>query len=109
MKKIKSNNKNVTFRKDVLKKTTISCSDKTIQLLNQVIKKKIEFSIDDGTFDIMQLVKNKKGISYDKAIKWLCDFFVSFENEFNKASGKEKDILDKFNKRIKSKKMNSIA
>jgi len=90
-------------------KTTVSCEEETIDMLNKVIKKKIEYSIEDGTFDIMQLVKNKKGISYDKAIYWLCDFFMSFDKELKKSTGKEKDILVKFDKRLKSKKMNSIA
>lgn len=92
-----------------MKKTTISCSNETINLLNQVIKSKIQLSIDEGTFNIMELVKNKKGVSYDKAIHWLCDFFIMFEKEIGKDLGKDRTISSKFIKWFKSDKMNSIA
>lgn len=90
-------------------KTTISCSEGTIDSLNKVIKKKIEYSIKEGTFDINELVKSKKGISYDKAVHWLCEFFFMFEKELKKNEAKDKIITSKFIKWFKSEKMNSIA
>jgi len=90
-------------------KTTIKCDSETISLLNKVIEKKIKNSMTDGTFDIMQLVKSKKGISYNKAIRWICNILIIFEDEYEKATPKEKVILNKLYKHIKRDKMNSIA
>lgn len=92
-----------------MKKTTISCSKETIDFLHKVIKKKIQYSMKDGTFGIDELVVNKKGVTYDNAIHWLCEFFILFDEEFEKDSKKGKIISDKFIKWFKSKKMNSIA
>lgn len=47
----------------------------TIKLLDEIAEMKIKKAIQEDTFDIQALVKNKRGISYNKEILYLAKFY----------------------------------
>jgi hypothetical protein len=82
----------------VLKKATIA-------LLDEVAKKKVAIAIQNTSFDIMNLIRSKRGrgISYDREINYLARVYLAVmdENiltvEFRKKNPQLKKVLDHLN------------
>jgi hypothetical protein len=82
----------------VLKKSTIA-------LLDEVAKKKVAIAIKNTSFDIMNLIRSKRGrgISYDREINYLARVYLAVmdENiltvEFTKKNPQLKKVLDHLN------------
>lgn len=89
--------------------TTVAIKELTIRKLDKIAEKKIYMSIKNKTFNVSALVKNKRGISYDKEILYLAKFYEICICEFEKINIKKphKCIINET--LIKIDKMNCIA
>lgn len=80
-----------------MKKRPIALKESTIKLLDQIAKDKIKTAIKNKKFNINALVKNKRGITFDKEILFLARFYIKCQK--NK----------KLRKILEGEKMNSIC
>ncbi len=69
---------------------TVRLKQKTIEILDKIVKMKIKDAIENKTFDIDSLVKTKRGISYDKEVLFLARSYLFCIGAFNKLSSDEK-------------------
>jgi len=64
-------------------KISISLKKSTIELLDEVAKKKVDHAMKDGSFDIINLIRSKRGrgISYDREVNYLARIYLAVINE----------------------------
>lgn len=67
----------------------------TINLLDKIAEMKIKQAIENKTFDIKALVKNKRGISYDNEIRYLAKFYLIRLNFLKKVKNEGKKYWEK--------------
>lgn len=81
----------------------------TIEKLGLIAKMQIKQAIENKTFNIDALVKNNRGISFDKEILYLSNFYLESIKHFQKLSPaeKKKSVVGKFLKKVD--KMNEIC
>jgi hypothetical protein len=64
-------------------KISVSLKRGTIGLLDEVDKKKVDHAMKDGSFDIINLIRSKRGrgISYDREINFLARIYLAVMDE----------------------------
>ena len=64
-------------------KISVSLKRGTIGLLDEVAKKKVDRAVKDGSFDIINLIRSKRGrgISYDREINFLARIYLAVMDE----------------------------
>ncbi len=64
-------------------KISVSLKKNTINLLDEVARKKVDQSIKSGSFDIINLIRSKRGrgISYDSQINYLARIYLAVMDE----------------------------
>jgi hypothetical protein len=74
-------------------KTNVSLKKGTIELLDEVAKRKVDQAMKSGSFDIINLIRSKRGrgISYDSQINFLARIYLAVMDETNLT----KDIVEK--------------
>lgn len=74
-------------------KISVSLKKNTIGLLDEVARKKVQQSIKNGSFDIINLIRSKRGrgVSYDSQINFLARIYLAVMDE----TSLTKDIVDK--------------
>jgi len=74
-------------------KISVSLKKSTIGLLDEVAKKKVDHAMRDGSFDIINLIRSKRGrgISYDREVNYLARIYLAVVDETNLS----KDMVDK--------------
>lgn len=83
----------------------VSLKKNTIKLLDEVARKKVDQSIKKGSFDIINLIRSKRGrgVSYDSQINFLARVYLAVieETRVNKESIEKnpqlKKCLDRLN------------
>jgi len=84
----------------------VALKKSTIELLDEVARRKVALAIKNGSFDIINLIRSKKGqgISYNKEINFLARIYLAVMNEtistknIVKRNPQLKKVLDKLNK-----------
>ncbi|MBW2993301.1 hypothetical protein KY317_01875 [Candidatus Woesearchaeota archaeon] len=86
-------------------KISVSLKKSTIELLDKVAKKKVKQGIKDGSFDIINLIRSKRGrgISYDSQINFLARIYLAVLDEIvlnkefikNNPESQLKKVLDR--------------
>jgi hypothetical protein len=87
-------------------KISVALKKDTIKLLDEVAKKKIAQAIKEGSFDIINLIRTKRGrgVSYDRQINFLAKIYLTVMSEtirtkdLTKKNPELKNVLDKLNK-----------
>jgi hypothetical protein len=77
----------------------------TIELLDEVARKKVDQAIRNGSFDIINLIRSKRGrgISYDRQINYLARIYIavmdetSLSQDFISKNPQLKKVLDRLN------------
>lgn len=74
-------------------KINVSLKKNTIALLDEVARKKVAQAIKSGSFDIINLIRSKRGrgVSYDSQINYLARIYLAVMDETNLS----KDLVDK--------------
>jgi len=74
-------------------KISVSLKKNTIELLDEVAKKKVALAMKKGSFDIINLIRSKRGrgISYDREVNYLARIYLAVMDETNLT----KDIVEK--------------
>jgi len=74
-------------------KISVSLKKGTIELLDEVAKKKVALAMKNGSFDIINLIRSKRGrgVSYDSQINFLARIYLAVMDETNLT----KDIVEK--------------
>lgn len=74
-------------------KISVSLKRDTIELLDEVAKKKVAQAMKNGSFDIINLIRSKRGrgISYDSQINFLARVYLAVMDE----TILTKDFVDK--------------
>jgi hypothetical protein len=74
-------------------KISVSLKKNTIELLDEVARKKVNQAMRNGTFDIISLIRSKRGrgVSYDSQINYLARIYLAVLEETNI----NKDFLEK--------------
>ena len=64
-------------------KTSVSLKKSTIELLDEVAKKKVAQAIKSGSFNIIDLIRSKRGrgVSYDSQINFLARIYLAVMDE----------------------------
>ena len=86
-------------------KTSVSLKKNTIELLDEVARKKVAQAMKCGSFDIINLIRSKRGrgVSYDSQINYLARIYLAVMDEtiLNKESIDKnpqlKKVLDRLN------------
>lgn len=86
-------------------KISVSLKKNTIELLDEVARKKVDQSIKSGSFDIINLIRSKRGrgISYDSQINYLARMYLAVMDEtiiakdFINKNPQLKKVLDRLN------------
>lgn len=86
-------------------KISVSLKRGTIGLLDEVAKKKVDHAVKDGSFDIINLIRSKRGrgISYDREINFLARIYLAVMDEtilnkdFVNKNPQLKKVLDRLN------------
>ena len=86
----------------------VDLSLETINRLDNLSMKKVKESIKDHTFDIAKFVQTKRGVSYDKEINYLLNFYEIGYEIFNGIDDKCNKIKEIKELLQKTKKINSI-
>lgn len=91
------------------KTRSVALKEETIKNLDTIAHLKIKQAISDKSFSIDILVKNKRGISYNKEILYLSEFYLKCLQRYNLMTRKqrEKSEIGKVFKILK--KINGIA
>lgn len=74
-------------------KMSVSLKKNTIELLDEVARKKVGQAMKNGSFDIISLIRSKRGrgVSYDSQINYLARIYLAVIDETNL----NKDLLEK--------------
>ena len=74
-------------------KTNVSLKKGTIELLDEVAKKKVALAMKNGSFDIINLIRSKRGrgVSFDSQINFLARIYLAVMDETNLT----KDMVEK--------------
>jgi hypothetical protein len=74
-------------------KISVSLKKNTIELLDEVARKKVDQAIKKGSFDIINLIRSKRGrgVSYDSQINYLARIYLAVIDE----TGLCKEIVNK--------------
>ncbi len=86
-------------------KISISLKKDTISLLDEVARKKVEKAMKSGSFDIINLIRSKRGrgVSYDSQINFLARIYLAVMDEtiltkdFVNKNPQLKKVLDRLN------------
>ena len=80
-------------KKNEEKKVSVALKESTIQLLDEVARKKVSQSLKNGSFDLINLIRSKRGrgISYDSQINFLARIYLTVLEE----TARNKDFIDK--------------
>lgn len=86
-------------------KINVSLKKNTIWLLDEVARKKVDQAIKNGSFDIINLIRSKRGrgISYDSQINYLARIYLAVMDEtllnkdFVNHNPQLKKVLDRLN------------
>jgi hypothetical protein len=64
-------------------KISVSLKKNTIELLDEVAKKKVAQAMKNGSFDIINLIRSKRGrgVSYDSQINYLARIYLAVVDE----------------------------
>jgi hypothetical protein len=75
------------------KKISVAVKKETIELLDEVARTKVNQAINSGSFDIINLIRTKRGrgVSYDSQINFLARIYLEVMNTTNLT----KDIVEK--------------
>jgi len=87
-------------------KISVSLKKNTIELLDEVAKKKVAQAIKDGSLDIINLIRTKRGrgVSYDREVNYLARIYLGVMSETIQTKGlvnknpELKKVLDRLNK-----------
>jgi len=65
------------------KKISVAVKKETIELLDEVARTKVNQAINNGSFDIINLIRSKRGrgVSYDREINYLARIYLAVVNE----------------------------
>jgi hypothetical protein len=82
--------------KDIEKKEekiSVSLKKNTIELLDEVARKKVNQALRNGSFDIISLIRSKRGrgVSYDSQVNYLARIYLAVLEETNL----NKDLVEK--------------
>lgn len=91
--------------KERQEKVSVSLKKDTITLLDEVARKKVEKAMKSGSFDIINLIRSKRGrgVSYDSQINFLARIYLAVMDEttLNKElmhkNPELKKVLDRLN------------
>jgi|WetSurMetagenome_2_1015567.scaffolds.fasta_scaffold197763_2 hypothetical protein len=74
-------------------KISVSLKKNTIELLDEVARRKVSQAMKNGSFDIISLIRSKRGrgVSYDSQVNYLARIYLAVLEETNL----NMDILDK--------------
>jgi hypothetical protein len=74
-------------------KVSVSLKQGTIKLLDEVARKKVDQAMKNGSFDIINLIRSKRGrgVSYDSQINYLARIYLGVLDE----TLLSKDFVDK--------------
>jgi hypothetical protein len=63
----------------------VSLKKNTIELLDEVARKKVDQAIKNGSFDIINLIRSKRGrgVSYNSQINYLARIYLAVVDETN--------------------------
>jgi hypothetical protein len=77
------NSDNINKDKSEEKKISVAIKKETIDLLDEVARTKVNQAINKGSFDIINLIRSKRGrgVSYDKEINYLARVYLAVVNE----------------------------
>lgn len=86
-------------------KISISLKKDTVVLLDEVARKKVQLAIKNGSFDIINLIRSKRGrgVSYDSQINFLARVYIALLDEtiltkdFVDKNPQLKKVLDRLN------------
>jgi hypothetical protein len=64
-------------------KLSISLKKDTVRLLDEVARKKVNIAMKNGSFDIINLIRSKRGrgVSYDSQINYLARIYLAVMDE----------------------------
>lgn len=87
------------------KKISIAVKKETIALLDEVARAKVNQAMKNGSFDIINLIRSKRGrgVSYDREINYLSRIYLAVVNETQIAqhladkNPQLKKVLDRLN------------
>jgi hypothetical protein len=84
---------NITEKDKPEEKISVSVKKSTIDLLDEVARKKVDQAIRNGSFDIINLIRSKRGrgISYDRQINYLARIYLAVMDE----TSINKDLVNK--------------
>src|SRR3989338_8234483 len=91
---------------DKPEKVSVSLKKTTVNLLDDVARKKVRILMKNGSFDIIDLIRSRRGrgVSYDSQINFLARVYLAVMDETilnNENIDKEpqlKKVLDRLNK-----------
>jgi len=74
-------------------KISVSLKKNTIELLDEVARKKVNQAMKNGSFDIISLIRSKRGrgVSYDSQVNYLARIYLAVLEETNL----NRDFVDK--------------
>ncbi|MFH0712058.1 MAG: hypothetical protein V1889_03025 [archaeon] len=74
-------------------KVSVSLKGDTILLLDEVARKKVALAMKNGSFDIINLIRSKRGrgISYDREVNYLARIYLAVMDE----TALSRDMIDK--------------
>jgi hypothetical protein len=81
----------------------VSLKKDTIGLLDEVARTKVNHAIKNGSFDIINLIRNKRGVSYNSQINYLARIYLAVveetnaNKEFVEKNPQLKSFLDRLN------------
>jgi hypothetical protein len=86
-------------------KISVALKRNTIQLLDEVARKKVNQAMRNGSFDIISLIRSKRGrgVSYDSQINYLARIYLAVLEETNlnkdfvEKNPQLKKVLDRLN------------
>ena len=66
-------------------KVSVALKKSTIRVLDEVARRKVDQAIKNGSFDIINLIRSKRGrgVSYDSQINYLARMYLAFLEEVN--------------------------
>jgi len=86
-------------------KISVSLKKDTVRLLDEVARKKVNLAMKNGSFDIINLIRSKRGrgVSYDSQINFLARIYLTVMDEtvltkdFVNKNPQLKKVLDHLN------------
>jgi hypothetical protein len=88
------------------KKISVAVKEETINLLDEVARTKVNQAISNGSFDIINLIRSKRGrgVSYNREINYLCRVYLAVfkESQLPRAiienNPELREVLERLNK-----------